>query len=596
MVELLLDKGAKLEDEILFKEEGLSGVGVHFQIIKNLLKRGANPKATDVFGNTLLHKQCHNGNMKNANYLINHYNADVNAKNDEGRTPLHLACTNWDGLKMVKFLIEEKRADPTVTCNRQETALHYAAYSNSQCIVKYLIEEQRLDIEATDNEGRTALHAACQNFFPRLFTRWSTQKYLIEEHAKIIEAKDKNGKTALHYCIEIVEYPGEKYLREFRPFALILAKKAKILQTPEKETDCIFDWIKQSYDIKDNQEEGNNAVSCIIKGLKWFQNQLYKSVVSILDYNPLLYIALFCNRVDIAEYMFNQDLCYIEKHFKAEKANSKRNLLAKIYLIFSCENGFKGLIIFLFQEIKNRQDSFQDFSFDRSFIETAYANNHYDVFKYLLEDEKAKNEAAEFLKNFPLHYVCRLGSLEVVKYLVETKQINIEEKDKEGIAPLHWACTRASIKIAEYLIEKQNANTNTTDTKGRSVWHFACQSRSRELVQYISHKTKIDVNIQDDDGSTALHLACTKHNLDVVKFLINDMKANLHLIDNEGRTPLHIHCQNKFSQVPIIKYLVDNGANVCAKDKSGKTPLQIAEAKKKNDKERIAFLKAATKR
>jgi ankyrin repeat protein len=71
------------------------------------------------------------------------------------------------------------------------------------------------------------------------------------------------------------------------------------------------------------------------------------------------------------------------------------------------------------------------------------------------------------------------------------------------------------------------------------------------------------------------------------------MKANLHLVDKEGRTPLHVHCQSSGAKVPIVKFLVNKGANVLAKDKSGKTPLQIT---KTYETELIGFLKAATKR
>jgi ankyrin repeat protein len=109
LVKLLIDKGAKLDDGILFNTQ-------HFQIIKYLLKRGANPKAnydiqndnandiqndnandilhfnTEALGNTLLHKQCKRESLKNARYLVEHYHADVSAKNDKGQTPLHLAC------------------------------------------------------------------------------------------------------------------------------------------------------------------------------------------------------------------------------------------------------------------------------------------------------------------------------------------------------------------------------------------------------------------------------------------------------------------------------------------------------------------------
>ncbi len=156
MVKLLLGKGAELEDRLFrpVKE-------VYFQIIKYLLKKGANQKATDDDGNTLLHKECESGNLKNAKYLIQHNNADVSAKNNYGQTPLHLAC-NWNNLKLVKFLIEEEKADPAVTCKEGKSALHYATEKSEPNILRYLINDLKLDITATDNEGRTVLHLACQ--------------------------------------------------------------------------------------------------------------------------------------------------------------------------------------------------------------------------------------------------------------------------------------------------------------------------------------------------------------------------------------------------------------------------------------------------
>jgi ankyrin repeat protein len=605
MVKLLLSKGAILKDLLLFH----SFSEVNFQIIKYILKRGTNPEVTDYNGDTFLHKWCEQGYTKNVKYLIQHYNADVTAKNRTGQTPLHLASKGNINplykkacLKKVKFLIEEHNADPAVTCNEGKTALHYAAQNEDLSILRYLIEVQKQDIEATDNEGRTALHLACQ-----YSSLWYIKKYLIEEHPKIIEAKDEKGKTVLHYCLEKLKENNDSFnSRNFKPVALILATKAKILKTLEnKDTDLIFNWIKQSYesDIKNSKDE-DEAVSCLIASLQSFQKKISKDNKTYIGYNPLLYIVCYFNTVDIAEYMFNQDLCYIENHFNGVDANLKIKLLLKSYLKFCCKNGFLDLTKFLFQEITTWQESFQHLTFDGSFLKTACKNKHFNVFKYLLEGEKSKDEAAEFLKDFPLHFACRYGSLDMVQYLTGTKQIDIEAKDKGGRTPLNLACHAGSIEITKYLIVNQNAKINTTDNKGRSVWHFACKSDCLELVKYISQKTKLDVNAQDEDGSTALHLFCEDYmddpNLKIVKFLINGMKANLHLANQRGETPLHAYCQSDFPNVQIPKCLVNTGANILAEDKSAKTPLHVAKANFRlsiyDGDNLIPFLKAATKR
>ncbi len=594
MVKLLLAKGAMLQDKIIMEKDCLLFERVNFLIVKYFLKRGANPTAKNDDGDTLLHKECGRGNWKHAKYIIKQNKEYVPAKNGKGQTLLQIVCRRYcygetqKLFKMVKFLIEEQNADPVATCNEGKTALHYAARNNEPGFVKYLIEEQKQDIEATDNEGKTAFHISSQS---TPMAGSNNNKYLIEKYPKIIEAKDKKGKTALHYCLQKFKNARKERSYLFIPIALIVATKAKILKTREnKDTDHIYEWIKQSYNSgMEKCKKDDEAISCLIAGLQCFQKQFYEKNKTYIEKNPLLYIVDYCNRVDIAKFMFSKDLCYIENNLNLEEANLKRNLLLESYLAFSCYHGLLDLTKFLFQERSDRHAYFQHLKLDGSFLKLAcYHSKDFDLFKYLLEDEKAKDEADEFLKVFPLDFYSKIGTLEMVKYLIETKKMNVEVKNNRGKTLLHLACHAGSTAIAKYLIETQNANINTTDNMGRSLLHSACQSRCLEVVKYISQKTKLDVNAQDDNGSTALHLACKqdKPNLTVVKFLITDMKANLHSVDKEGRTPLHVAETNAKS-----KFLISKGANVLAKDNRGYSPLHTHRFKLT-----INFLKAATKR
>jgi ankyrin repeat protein len=610
MVKFLLSKGAELEDMLLFETD-------HLPIIKYLLKKGAKATATDSHGDSLLHKHCKSGNLKNAKFLVRHYKAEVSAKNEKGQTPLHLACKNGnnlkmvkffiernhsdlaflseENLKMVKFLIEEQKADPTFTCDEGKTALHYAAEGIDLGIFKYLIEDQKLDIEAIDNEGRTPLHLAAQNEF-LIDLVWPTLKYMIEKQQKIIEALDNSKRAALQYCLESYKRKKE-FIEKFKPIAAILVAKAKILETKEsKNTDHIFDWIKKAYNSKFRTED-DEAVSCLVSGLGSFQKQVDSKDGTYRQFNPLLYVACYCNRLDIAGYMFRQDIGYIDKNINAAGENLKRNLLLRSYMRFSCKEGFLDLTRFLLQELSNNQESFGQLRFQGEFLKTACRYKQINVFKYLLEDEKAKDEAAEFLKYFPLHYACAKGSLEMVQYLIETNKADVESKDKEDQTPLQCALCCGSIKIVKYLIEGKNAFFDTSIAHRKKLFQVLCNSESLELFKYINTTFKLDVNAQDENGFTALHSACKQYrNLKVAKFLITDMKANLQSLDEEGRTPLHVACQSKFPKVQISKLLVNQGANVLAKDNTGKTPLQSVRSPYHLSKFLITFLRAATKR
>ncbi len=452
MVDFLISKEAKLEDEMLIEAD-------HLHIIKHLLKRGANPTATDNFGNTLLHNLCKKGNMEGAIYLIQNYYADSKAKNRKGQTPLHLACTNENNLKMVQFLIEEKNADPAVTCQEGKTPLHYAARSRDLRLIKYLIEEQNQDTEATDNKGRTPLHLACK------FDCSDIIKYLISEKSANTEAKDKKGKTAEHYLTAQCEKPNEHFYslgKTFECLALILLTKAKakVLASSElKNTGSIFILVTQIYD-KEMQDEIENldpVTKSFITGLQSFHQYLDKQDLTKINQNPLLFLANFDKRLDIAEYMFSQDLCYIEKHFRVEKRKAIRQLLLKSYISFSCVGGFLELTKFLLEEAFKRQAKTNEESriniFDGNFLKTACYYKHMDIFTYLLEDKKAREEVTKFLNDFPLHFVCRKGSLEMVQYLVESKKVDIETKDAGGLTALNCAKQCGSIDIVQYLAE-----------------------------------------------------------------------------------------------------------------------------------------------
>lgn len=50
--------------------------------------------------------------------------------------------------------------------------------------------------------------------------------------------------------------------------------------------------------------------------------------------------------------------------------------------------------------------------------------------------------------------------------------------------------------------------------------------------------------------------------------------ANLHIVDSDFRSLLHIACDN--GDISIVKYLIEKGVSLRAKDKNGWTPLHIA--------------------
>ena len=65
----------------------------NMELAMALVDRGADVDARDEFQRTPLHEACGNGHMELAMALVDR-GADVDAEDDDQRTPLHYACLN----------------------------------------------------------------------------------------------------------------------------------------------------------------------------------------------------------------------------------------------------------------------------------------------------------------------------------------------------------------------------------------------------------------------------------------------------------------------------------------------------------------------
>ncbi|KAF9091807.1 hypothetical protein BGX29_010756 [Mortierella sp. GBA35] len=75
-------------------------------------------------GMTMLHWACDRGSLKKVKLLVETYNVDVNALDDEGSTPLHYAClSGWP--ELASYLQSLPAVDQTIKDNSGMTAAEY---------------------------------------------------------------------------------------------------------------------------------------------------------------------------------------------------------------------------------------------------------------------------------------------------------------------------------------------------------------------------------------------------------------------------------------------------------------------------------------
>lgn len=158
---------------------------------------------------TLLHEETGKGNFEIVRDLIAK-GADINSKNSYDETALHIAC--WNGrLEAVKFLIEQG-GDINVKTNYGSTPLHNASYQGHLEIVKYLLSKGA-NKEIRRSDGDSPLDFAKEKKYKEIIYLL-TDKSLLNNHGDLeqvkrliadgadINEKDSVGQTALAQAAE----------------------------------------------------------------------------------------------------------------------------------------------------------------------------------------------------------------------------------------------------------------------------------------------------------------------------------------------------------------------------------------------------------
>ena len=172
-------------------------------------------------------------------------------------------------------------------------------------------------------------------------------------------------------------------------------------------------------------------------------------------------------------------------------------------------------------------------------------------------------------------YICPL----IIELLVENgANINFQHTSTtKNRTALMYECQHNPSAI-QYLVEN-GAKVNCVDIDLQSVLMYACQ-HNPSVIKYLV-ENGADINGLDKKNRTPLMYAC-KYNPSAVQYLVEN-GAEINCVNKKNKTALMFICKHgqllaESTFNSIIKFLIDNGANVHFKDNTqcGRTALMIA--------------------
>ncbi len=445
------------------------------------------------------------------------------------------------------------------------------------------IFQSKTDINAVDEDGNTALHIAAQ------VNEADLVSFLIIRGAST-EIKNNMGNTPLHVAIK------NDNIESARVLAIVHG------------------------DIFAKDAEENTALElALIRGSAWYDAMITPQTGEIRDVDGQTIVHYFVKTLNDQAI----DCCIRQQIPLSVKDN---NGLTPLHLAF--QNAADPLAIQIaaklitagadtiggdyayFEDAVRTHNVILRFNDGQTPLHIATVSGHTGVADYLLKNHKPVRvqdllQAQDISGATPLHEAVRYGQTDIARLLLQAGaqvdaldsigktpflliipeaaqytmydtllayKANIAQKDMFGDTVLHIATLgKAKTDVLKLLIDK-GAPINERNKQGVTPLALAIDQGMEEHVVFYAN-AGADINAEDQDGNTPLTRALGSESIHMLQTLIT--KQNISSKDSAGNTPLHIAIMSN-SPVDYIKYLIDTGADVNARNKSGDSVLYLA--------------------
>ena len=111
-------------------------------------------------------------------------------------------------------------------------------------------------------------------------------------------------------------------------------------------------------------------------------------------------------------------------------------------------------------------------------------SHKFDIFKYLVVEQKCATQCKDKNGHTPLHYACESGQLDIVQYLYREKLSDLVHTTLSGDTPLHIACKSSQVEITQFLLSTGDCDPLCKNAEGMTPLEIATSAEITELLDH----------------------------------------------------------------------------------------------------------------
>ena len=580
-----------------------------FELVSHLLRNGVNVNTKNEDGNSALHLLFRKQTSMEMFKLLLSFGADINALNNRFESPL-LCAIDCEEEKIISLLLELDCALNTEV-PLGESPLSLAVVKGQRKLTEALLQCGADINQKCGRDEHTALHAAVLSF-----NRNGLAQFLVQ-HGADVEAEDVLGETPL---FKAAETNSDELIEFFLKCGSIANTKNKCGETPLMK--AIDDSVVSN--VRTLLEHGASVNATDQHGILPLLHRLRSSDVEIcellLEYGCGVNITDDNGETPLHQLAWGPVIVkmLLDKgaHVGALDRENRTPLHAASY------QGHPSSIELL---IHHGADINSTDNHGWTPLHFAAAGENYDALEVLIQNG-SDIEAVDKKGRTALHLAAGKGCLSSVKLLINHGS-NINLKDYRGRTllgatfKLDYSFDFYYLDFVKYYIEHGGDKFAVDDETGRSILHFAAGHQFVSTVDdLLDHG--LDLEARDKNGETPLHRAVASGTEEMIQHLVNrgadvcavnkrgqtplhvslvhhrsnfllKLKPDFQKPDNYGNTPLHLAIYNPRTSsmfndpsafsVDDVRILLNAGGDIRSRDKQGNTPLHIAAAEVRYD-------------